>query len=165
MNPQNNKLHYDQQGLNLTEVSEDSGGPHLTAYQDPTGTWTCGYGHTHGVGPTTTCTPDVARIWLQQDVAEAVYAVKMYVDLPLSQEEFDALVDFCFNIGSGNFQQSTLLSKLNQRDYIGALAEFQKWDISKGQVLPGLKSRRAAEAALFTLGTDFTQQNPNFPSK
>lgn len=161
MNQQNNKLHYDKQGLDLTEFSEDSGGPHLVAYQDSVGRWTCGYGHTHGVGPDTTCTPAGAEEWLLQDVAEAVYAVKFYIDIPLSQEEFDALVDFCFNVGSGNFAHSTLLAKLNQRDYQGALEEFQKWDIAGGKVLPGLKSRRAAEAALFALGTDFTQQNPS----
>jgi lysozyme len=162
MNQNNNSLHYDQQGLDLTEHSEDSGGPHLKAYWDTTGKcWTCGYGHTHGVTQDTTCTLDLANAWLASDIANSVYAVKMYADVNLSQKEFDALVDFCFNVGAGNFQHSTLLEKINQKDFIGALGEFQKWDISGGEVLPGLRSRRRAEAILFALGTDFTQQNPS----
>lgn len=164
MNQHNQQFHYDRQGLDFTEFSESSGGPRLRAYQDSRGIWTCGYGHTHGVGPDTTCTPEIADQWLQQDVAEAVYAVKFYVTIDLTQEQFDALVDLCFNIGSGNFAHSTLLSKINQKDFLGALAEFQKWDIAGGQILPGLRSRRQAEAALFTLGTDFTQQNPAIPA-
>ena len=162
MNQANNSLHYDQTGLDLTEHSEAAGGPRLKAYWDPTGKlWTCGFGHTKGVSETTTCTPELANQWLLSDVAEAVWAVKRYIDIPLSQREFDALVDFAFNVGSGNFEHSTLLTELNNRDYIGALQQFQIWDKSGGVVLPGLKSRRRAEAILFALGTDFTQQNPN----
>lgn len=165
MNQANNSLHYDQTGLDLTEFSEASGGPVLKAYWDATGkVWTCGYGHTHGVTADTTCTPELAQQWLLSDVAAAVYAVKFYIDVPLSQDQFDALVDFTFNVGSGNLQHSTLLELLNQSDWIGALAEFSKWDLSGGQVLPGLISRRGGEQALFTLGTDFTTQsspNPN----
>lgn len=162
MNVANNSLHYDKQGLDLTEVSEAAGGPRLKAFWDAYGKcWTCGYGHTSDVTESTTCDQTLADKWLEADVAGACYAVKMYVDIELSQEEFDALVDFCFNVGTGNFERSTLLSYINQRDYLGALNEFQKWDMSGGVVLPGLRSRRQAEAALFALGTDFTKQNPN----
>ena len=162
MNQINAGLHYDKTGLDLTEHSEAAGGPILVAFWDATGkVWTCGYGHTHGVCEGTTCNQAIADAWLEQDVAEAVWTVKTSIDIPLSQEEFDALVDLCFNIGSGNFMHSTLLAKLNNRDYKGAIAEFYKWDLSGGVPLPGLRSRRDAEAALFTLGTDFTQQNPN----
>jgi lysozyme len=162
MNQNNNSLHYDRQGLDLTELSEDAGGPHLKAFWDPYGKcWTIGFGHTHNVHEGDTCTPDLADQYLLSDVSNAVYYVKYYIDIDLSQEEFDALVDLCFNIGAGNFARSTLLALLNKRDYIGAIAEFQKWDESDGEVLPGLKSRRGAEAALFTLGTNFTLQIPN----
>jgi len=164
MNQFNNHLHYDQSGLDLTEHSESDGSPRLKAFWDPTGhLWTCGYGHTRGVNANTACTPELAQQWLLSDVAEAVFAVKYYVDVELTQEEFDALVDLCFNIGSGNFQRSTLLDLLNKKDYIGAQQEFASWDRSGGQVLPGLKSRRAAEAILFLLGTDFTQQKSANP--
>jgi lysozyme len=162
MNPINNSLHYDQQGLDLTEHSEAAGGPVLKAYWDATGkVWTCGYGHTHGVTENTTCTPELAAQWLLSDVAMAVWTVKYYVDVELSQKEFDALVDLAFNIGSGNFQHSTLLAMINEKDWIGAIAEFRDWDKSGQVVLPGLRSRRRAEAILFAMGTDFSKQNPN----
>lgn len=161
MNPENQHLQYDRAGLDLTEHSESDGGPRLVAFWDPTGKlWTCGYGHTHDVTANTTCTPELADQWLLSDVAEAVYAVKMYVTVPLTQDEFDALVDFVFNVGSGNFLHSTMLALINSKDYMGAMHEFQKWNKSGGQVLAGLKSRRAAEAALFLLGINFQLQNP-----
>lgn len=161
MNQINNSLRYDKQGLDLTEVSEDAGGPHLTAYWDANGkVWTIGYGHTHGVVEGQTCTAEEAEMYLASDVANAVYYVKYYVDIPLAQEQFDALVDFCFNVGAGNFANSGLLMLINDSKFDEAIAEFAKWDMSGDQVLPGLRSRRAAEAALFTLGTDFTKQTP-----
>jgi lysozyme len=162
MNQANAALHYDQTGLDLTEHSEADGGPKLKAFWDTTGkVWTCGYGHTKGVGPTTTCDAALAQQWLLSDVAAAVYAVKHYVEIPLTQNEFDALVDFTFNVGEGNLANSTLLKCINSRDYIGALAEFSRWDKSGGIVLQGLRSRRRAEAILFALGTNFQAQNPN----
>src|SRR5579863_5369609 len=156
MNQHNNSLRYDQAGLDLTEFCEADGKPRLKAYWDPTGKlWTCGYGHTHDVTANTTCTTELANTWLASDIANAVYTVKFYIDVDLSQEQFDALVDFCFNVGSGNFCHSTLLEKLNRKDFLGALDEFQRWDKSGGVVLSGLRSRRNAERALFLLGTDF----------
>lgn len=161
-NPANYNLKYDHTGLDLTELSEDAGGPHLKAYWDENGKcWTIGYGHTANVHAGDTCTSAQADSYLLSDVATAVGTVKYYVTIALSQEEFDALVDLCFNIGSGNFCRSTLLRCINNRDYKGAIAEFASWDKSGGMVLSGLKSRRAAEAALFALGTDFTMQNPS----
>lgn len=64
-----------------------------------------------------------------------VYApvVRKYVTVPLSQGEFDALVDFTYNLGEGNFRKSTLLKKVNARDYVGASLEFQKWVYTDGK--------------------------------
>ena len=153
LNPANVNLHYDQKGLDLTEHSEDAGGPHLKAYWDPTGhVWTCGYGHTKDVDANTTCTPELAQQWLESDIAWASFVVKAHVATALTQYEFDALVDFVFNVGAENFIHSTLLAKVNRKDWLGAAGEFSKWILSGGQVLPGLRSRRAAEAALFRLG-------------
>lgn len=161
MNQVNNHYHYDQQGLDLTEFSEASGGPRLKAYWDPTGKlWTIGYGHTRNVKEGDTCTPEQANAFLLSDVAAAVYAVKYYVDVELSQEQFDACVDLCFNIGIGNFERSTFLEYINSYNWQGAIDEFAKWDKSGGEVLPGLRSRRNAEMALFLLGTDFTEYAP-----
>jgi len=76
-------------------------------------------------------------------------AVNRYVKVPLTQNQFDALVDFAYNAGTGNLQKSTLLKKLNSGDYEGASKEFDKWVYGGGKKLGGLVTRRAAEKALF----------------
>ena len=79
----------------------------------------------------------------------AMECVKTYVKVELSQNQFDALSDFVYNVGSGNFRNSTLLQKLNAKDYAGAAEEFEKWNMSGGKVLPGLTARRNKEKELF----------------
>lgn len=143
-----NNFSYTASGLSLTELSE---GLKLVAYQDGGGVWTCGYGHTQGVTSGTTCTQQIAESWLSMDVANAVFCVNHLVIVELTQNEFNALVDFVFNLGSGNFSGSTLLRKLNSGDYAGAALEFPKWDLCAGSVSAGLLARRAAEQALFNL--------------
>ena len=87
--------------------------------------------------------------FLRQDVAESERAVNQHVHVPLTQHQFDALVSFVFNLGAGNFRTSTLLKKLNARDYDGAAQEFGRWVQAGGKTLPGLVRRREAESALF----------------
>lgn len=137
---------YSEDGLHLTEQFE---GCKLDAYQDSVGVATIGYGHTRNVTMGMTCTQEQAEQWLQEDVQSAADAVNRLVTVELTQQEFDALVDFTFNLGAGNLQRSTLLRLLNSGDYTGAAAEFQKWDKAGGQVLAGLLRRRQAEADMF----------------
>ena len=111
--------------------------------------WTCGWGHTHGVIETTTCDHDQAQEWLEDDMSVAVEAVNKHVTVPMTQNQFDALVSLVFNIGEPNFTESTLLRKLNDRDYGGAASEFLKWDDQAHVELPGLERRREQEKALF----------------
>jgi len=73
------------------------------------------------------------------------------ITVPLTQHQFDALVDWTFNEGSGNLASSTLLRKLNDGDYAGADAEFARWVRGGGRVLPGLVKRRALEATWFNV--------------
>lgn len=146
----NDDLKFDGAGANLTEVSESL---RLAAYPDP-GTggapWTIGYGHTGpDVEPGMTCNAAQAQAWLMGDIATAENAVHRLVTVRLTQDQFDALVDFTFNLGARNLATSTLLKKLNAGDYAGADAEFGKWNMAAGKVLPGLTKRRAAEAGLF----------------
>ncbi|KVL67387.1 lysozyme [Burkholderia ubonensis] len=159
---------YSKSGLQLTEQFE---GCRLTAYQDSVGVWTIGYGHT---GPDVykglTITQAQAEALLMKDIAKATAAVNRLVTLDragdpdtdglpdLTQEEFDALVDFTFNLGAGNLASSTLLKKLNAGDIEGAAAEFPKWVHAGGKVLAGLVKRRDAERALFLLGAHFPKQ-------
>lgn len=111
--------------------------------------WTLGWGHTKGVRQGDTCTQPTAEAWLQQDVAGAANDVNNAVKVTINQHQFDALVSLTFNIGTGAFNGSTLLRKLNAGDVQGAAQQFAVWNKQAGRVLPGLVTRRAAEAALF----------------
>jgi lysozyme len=120
----------------------------LEAYQDEGGVWTIGWGHTPA-SPGQTCTQAQADAWFLIDVAWAVGIVNALIRVPLTQNEFDALVSFVFNVGAGNFRSSTLRRKLNDGDYAGAAEQFLVWDHVDGAVSDGLKVRREAERALF----------------
>ena len=78
-----------------------------------------------------------------------VNVVNRLVIVDINQNQFDALVSFVYNLGSGNFEKSTLLKKVNQEDFIGASLEFEKWNRARGKVLSGLTKRRLAEKELF----------------
>ncbi len=138
---------YSKSGLQLTGSFE---GCRLTAYQDVKGVWTIGVGHT---GPDVyeglIITQDQADAWLLQDVQNAVNHVNSLVTVQLTQPEFDALVDFCFNVGCGAFAGSTMLKLLNAGDYAGAADQFERWDKSGGQVIAGLLRRRQTEVQEF----------------
>jgi lysozyme len=139
---------YSEEGLALTKGFE---GLRLAAYQDVAGVWTVGYGHTGpDVGAGLTITEEEAETMLLADLADAIVCVNGAVTVAISQCQFDALVDFCFNAGRGNFVNSTLLRKLNLGDVDGAAAEFQLWVHAGGKVVAGLVRRRKAEADLFT---------------
>lgn len=134
-------------GTRFTEAFE---GVRFTSYQDVRGVWTIGYGHTgREVGPGQVCTPAQASVWLQQDMLWAEQVVNHAVKVPITQDEFNALVDFVFNVGAGNFDSSTLLRELNAGDYAGAADQFARWDLAGGKVVEGLLRRRVAEADLF----------------
>lgn len=145
-----NGMTYSKTGIQLTEQFE---GCRLTAYQDQVGRWTIGYGHTAGVKPGDTCSMQQAEVMLYADIAWAVTFVNHVVTIPsLTQGEFDALVDFTFNLGSGSLQHSSLLSLVNQGNFEAAAQEFDKWDHAGGQVVAGLLRRRQAEENEFNGG-------------
>lgn len=141
-----NNLTYSPNGFKLTEQFE---GLQLTPYKDVAGVWTDGYGNTHGVVPGVSITPEKAQADLASNIEGAEFVVNRVVTVPLTQNQFDALVDFVFNLGSGNFQSSTLLRLLNGGNYSGASQEFPKWNHAGGVVVEGLTRRRLAEQALF----------------
>lgn len=142
-------MNYSNDGLHLTEQFE---GCRLVAYQDQVGVWTIGYGHTAGVYDGMTCTQEQAEKWLRHDVEDAEKAVNDFVKVPLSQKQFDALVDFVFNLGTGSFAKSTLLKLLNASNFKYAALEFERWNRAGGIVRAGLTRRRLAEKDLFLQG-------------
>jgi lysozyme len=138
-------MRYSGQGLNLTEKEE---GLRLVAYQDVGGIWTIGYGHTgKDVREGMTCTQEQAEHWLLQDVQQAENDVNDLVQVELTQEEFDALVDFQFNTGA--LGKSHLLIYVNQGQFELAAREFEKWDHVHGVVIAGLLRRRLEEEQMF----------------
>jgi len=123
----------------------------LSAYDDGTGVWTVGWGHTGvDVVPGMTITEAQAKKYFNGDMAVAETAVGMNVDVPLSQSQFDALCSFVYNVGSGAFRSSTLLRKLNAGEHSAVPFEMQRWIHGGGRVMAGLVRRRAEEAAMFT---------------
>lgn len=133
-------------GRKLTKEFE---GCKLKAYRDGGGVLTIGYGHTTGVHPDDVITMERADEYLRLDLQYAEGVVSQYVNLPLNQNQFDALVDFVFNLGIGQFMRSTLLAKLNHGDFAGAPAEFIRWNKDNGKVEPGLTRRCKARTVLF----------------
>ncbi|HEY9155591.1 MAG TPA: lysozyme [Opitutaceae bacterium] len=114
------------------------------------GTLTIGYGHTGAdVRPGMTITEAQAEEFLRGDVGEAERAIARHVKVTLTQNQYDALVSFVYNVGEGNFKGSTLLKKLNAGKYDDVPGEMMKWVNSKGKKLSGLVNRRSAEAGLW----------------
>lgn len=87
--------------------------------------------------------------YLLEDSRSAQAAVNELVKVPLTQNQYDALVSLVFNIGRGSFARSSLLKKLNAGDMTGAAQEFPRWVYAKGKKLPGLITRRNDEMELF----------------
>ncbi len=123
------------------------------AYICPAGKWTIGYGHTRGVKEGDTCTKAQADEFLKEDLRDAENAVNAQ-KLDISQHQFDALVSLVYNIGSGNFQDSTLLKMLKQDTMAReSLKEaWSRWKYAGGMVQKGLVRRRAAEWQMYRHG-------------
>jgi lysozyme len=113
------------------------------------GIWSIGYGSTHGVKEGDTCTEAEAEAMLKKDLEIAEDGVMSMVEVPLNQNEFDALVSFTFNVGTGSLESSTLLRRLNAGLRNQAAEQFERWNKQQGVILPGLTKRRALERALF----------------
>ncbi|MFM7428090.1 MAG: lysozyme [Elainella sp.] len=140
-------------GIRLLKSFE---GLELKAYQDAVGVWTIGYGTTRGVRPGMVITEAQAEDLMKQDLRRFEQAIQDLVTVPLTSDQFSALVSFAYNVGEGALASSTLLRLLNQKNYQGAAEQFLRWDKAGGQALLGLTRRRRAERALF-LGQDYTR--------
>lgn len=136
-------------------------GCRLTAYEDVAGIWTIGYGHTSAAGapvvkPGMRITQDEANEILRRDLAKFENRVNDLVKVPLTENQFAVLVSFDFNTGA--LHKSTLLKKLNARDYNSVPSELMKWVNAGGKRVQGLVNRRAAEAGLWAKG-EFVSSN------
>ena len=144
------ELKISQTGINLIKKYE---GCVLTAYQCPAGVWTIGYGHTRTACKGLKISLKTAEKLLEEDIKVYEKGVNNVVSVSLTQNQFDALVSFSFNCGVTALKNSTLLKKLNSKDYEGAAKEFPRWNKSNGKVLAGLTKRREEEKELFLKST------------
>lgn len=135
-----------EEGLDLIKQFE---GLRLEAYQCSAGVWTIGYGHTLGVQEGDTISEVDADDFLAEDIGWAESEISRGVRVPISDNQFSALVSLVFNIGKGAFRASTLLKKLNDGEYDEAADEFLRWNKVHGKTLAGLTRRREAERELF----------------
>ena len=135
------------------EFLSDLEGNKLRSYLDGGGVWTIGVGHTSDevfkVEPDQQITYEKSMELLAYDVEEAEDIINELVKVPLTQNQYDALVSFVFNIGATQFSDSTLLRKLNAKDYFGASAQLTRWNRDNGKTIAGLTKRRLLEQSLF----------------
>jgi lysozyme len=123
------------------------------AYKDTGGVWTIGYGTIKWLGKPVeqgmVITEKEAELALQADLAWAQTAVNQLVRVPLTQFQYDALVSFVYNIGENAFMKSTLLRILNEKKYLEAAQQFDRWVNDNGKLIKGLIVRRSKEKLMF----------------
>lgn len=136
-------------GLEILKASE---GCKLEAYLDTGRVPTIGFGHTKGVRLGQVITQAEADAFLAEDVHWAEEAVHKLVKVPLTENQFSALVSLVFNIGLGQFAKSTMLRLLNAKEFTAAAEQFLRWTHDNGKELSGLVKRRKAERLLFLKG-------------
>lgn len=147
------KMQLNEEGLNLIKSME---GCKLKAYKCPAGIWTIGYGNTYYENGTKVKEGDVISQQradeLFKNITEKSFAepVRKLITKPITDNMFNALVSFTYNLGLGNLKASTLLKKVNANPNDPTIAnEFSKWVKAGGKILPGLVKRRDLEAKLY----------------
>ena len=142
--------HITQDGINLIKRFE---GFEPEIYLDAAGLPTIGYGHLLRLGEDEIFKSGISEAageaLLIRDVLLAEQAVCRLIKVPLTDGQFDALVSFAFNLGSGALQRSTLRWKVNREEHAAAPDEFMKWVWAGGRKLKGLIKRRDEEVKLY----------------
>ena len=139
-------LKISQEGIALIKKFE---GCELMAYQCSAGVWTIGYGHTKGIEEGMEITQQEAEDMLVEELHEYENYINDNVTAPLSQNQFDAMVSWVYNLGPANLKSSTLLKVLNAGNYDDVPFQIRRWNKAGGVTLDGLIRRREAEALLF----------------
>ena len=142
-------MHMSQEGIDA--LIKKFEGCKLKAYRCPRGICTIGYGHTNAAGApmiddSSVITQEQANDILRRDLVQYEDSVNKLVKQPLTQHQFDALVDFVYNEGEHNLATSTMLKKINAGQFQDVPAELAKFNKAGGKVLPGLVRRRQSEA-------------------
>ena len=140
-----------EKGIDLLKVLEEGKGFSSKSYICPAGKRTIGYGHV--ILPeddiTEPITEEQAEDILEKDVVVAENAINKYVKVPLTQNQFDALVCFVFNVGKTNFKTSTLLKFINEQLWDKIPKQFMRWVYHDKKIIKGLENRRKIEVRLW----------------
>lgn len=140
-----------EKGIDLLKVLEEGKGFSSKSYICSSGKRTIGYGHVilpddNIIEP---ITEDQAEDILEKDVTAAENAINKYVKIPLTQNQFDALVCFVFNVGRTNFKTSTLLKFINEQLWDKIPKQFMRWVYHDKKLIKGLENRRKIEVRLW----------------
>lgn len=134
----------------------------LKAYKDQAGIWTIGWGHTgYDVYEGVRWTQMQADKQFRVDVMSATLPINNNLRVPISQQQFDALVSLAYNIGISNFLQSTLFRVLNEGNYAEAGKQFLRWNKSRNpitgelEISNGLTNRRTKESEIFLIAMPY----------
>jgi len=142
--------HITAEGIKLIQYFE---GFSSKPYRCSAGYLTIGYGHLIGANENLSeITEEEGRNILIIDVWRAENSVIKLIHVPLRNNQFDALVDFCFNLGGGALQRSAMRQKINREEHGLVPNEFRKWIYGGGRKLNGLIKRRNIEAILYSKG-------------
>lgn len=146
-------------GLGIATLTGHEGLKYV-GYLDSVGVPTVCYGHTRTAKVGVTFSAEQCEKLLQEDLAEFSATVNKYITVPLSQPQFDSLVSFCYNVGSYACRTSTMFRLINDGDYLGGAAQFDRWYRAGGRDCRvranncyGVWTRRQAEKKLFLSGT------------
>ena len=140
-----------QEGIDLIKHFE---GCELESYRCSANVLTIGYGTTKNVVEGMKISQHQAEELLMKDLEEFEEYVEDLIDVPLEQNQFDALVAWTYNLGTTNLKTSTLRKVLNKGAYDDVAEQIKRWNKANGKVLKGLVRRRNAEAELFN-GNDW----------
>ena len=144
--PIGESMQISEEGKNLIKKFE---GCELEAYKCAAGVWTIGYGHIKTAVEGMKIDQATADELFDEEIVEYENYVNTAVTVPLSQNQFDAIVSWVFNLGNGNLLASTMLKVINSGDHAGVPAQIKRWNKAGGKVLEGLIRRREAEALLY----------------
>lgn len=143
----------DETGIDFIKTKEDL---KLIAYKpNPNDVWTIGYGHTKNVTEGMIIDENVALQYLDEDLSHFEDVVNSLVKVSIKQNQFNALVSFCYNCGEGSFRQSTALTCLNKRNYSDCAKAILLWNKIRNkktgvlEFCQGLANRRQDEKDLF----------------
>ena len=119
------------------------------SYQGSVGVWTCGFGFTKGIDENTKMTMEEVEKRFDEELEEFETYLEKYIEVELTQNQWDAIMAWTWNLGPSNLKSSTMLKEINAKNFARVPSEMRRWNKAGGKTLDGLIRRREAESLLF----------------